>query len=243
MDTDVNVLCIGNSFSQDATRYLHQIARADGVSLTVVNLYIGGCSLEHHFRNLMGDLKKYDFSINGYSTGILVSIKEALLNRQWDIVTMQQVSNQSTDYSTYQPFLRVLSEYVRKYAPTARQVIQQTWAYRPDGPLLTETFGFTSHEDMYHAIRGCYEKAVAEIGATQMIPSGALINLLLKSGVPEIHRDQKHVTIGLGRYALGLLWYKALTGNDIHNNNFRDFDESVTEEEVALAKRCVSQIL
>ena len=26
----MRVLAIGNSFSQDATRYLHQIARADG---------------------------------------------------------------------------------------------------------------------------------------------------------------------------------------------------------------------
>ena len=36
------ILCIGNSFSQDATRYLEAIA--DG-ELFVRNCYIGGCSL------------------------------------------------------------------------------------------------------------------------------------------------------------------------------------------------------
>ncbi|MBQ7726439.1 MAG: DUF4886 domain-containing protein, partial [Clostridia bacterium] len=42
----MKVLSIGNSFSQDAQRYLHGIARADHTEMRAVNLYIGGCSLE-----------------------------------------------------------------------------------------------------------------------------------------------------------------------------------------------------
>ena len=38
----LKVLAIGNSFSQNAMTYLHQIARAAGVDLQCVNLYIGG---------------------------------------------------------------------------------------------------------------------------------------------------------------------------------------------------------
>ena len=38
----MNILTIGNSFSDDATRYLHQIARKDGVDLQVANVSIGG---------------------------------------------------------------------------------------------------------------------------------------------------------------------------------------------------------
>ena len=41
----MNILSIGNSFSQDAQRYLHDIAKADGVVLSAFNLYIGGCPL------------------------------------------------------------------------------------------------------------------------------------------------------------------------------------------------------
>ena len=44
----MKVLAIGNSFSEDATRYLHDIAKADGVALEVANLYIGGCPLDRH---------------------------------------------------------------------------------------------------------------------------------------------------------------------------------------------------
>ncbi len=49
----MNILAIGNSFSQDATRYLHAVMQAGGVAGRVVNLYIGGCSLEQHWRNAL----------------------------------------------------------------------------------------------------------------------------------------------------------------------------------------------
>ena len=48
----IKILAIGNSFSQDATHYLHQIAAADHVDMKVVNLYIGGCPLTKHAENL-----------------------------------------------------------------------------------------------------------------------------------------------------------------------------------------------
>lgn len=239
----MNVLCIGNSFSQDASRYLHQIARADGVQIDVVNLYIGGCSLERHFRNLMADAKAYEFGINGHSSGMFVSIKDALLSRHWDVVTMQQVSQQSVDYKTYQPFLNTLSDYVRKYAPIARQALHQTWAYKPESERMTLTLGYPTHEQMYLDIRKAYEQAVEDMKPDLLIPSGALMNLLVKGGIEHTHRDQIHASLGIGRYALGLLWYKALTGNDVTGNSFRDFDVPVSEAEVSLAKECVAKVL
>ena len=47
----MNILAIGNSFSQDATRYLKQIGDSSLTDLYVVNLYIGGCPLERHADN------------------------------------------------------------------------------------------------------------------------------------------------------------------------------------------------
>ena len=61
----MQVLTIGNSFSQDATRYLSQIARSAGESLTVINLYIGGCSLERHYRNMKSGEDVYWLEHNG----------------------------------------------------------------------------------------------------------------------------------------------------------------------------------
>ena len=53
----LSILAIGNSFSQDATAYLHMAAEAAGVETLVVNLYIGGCSLKTHWENMQGDLR------------------------------------------------------------------------------------------------------------------------------------------------------------------------------------------
>lgn len=40
----MKVLAIGNSFSNDAMRYLHGIAKADGLDMKTVNLFIGRLS-------------------------------------------------------------------------------------------------------------------------------------------------------------------------------------------------------
>ena len=117
----MNVLSIGNSFSCDAQRYLHGIAAADGYALNCFNLYIGGCPLATHFRNLHTDQPAYTLEMNGVNTGFRVSIKEALLNREWDVVTLQQASHDSCNYETYQPYLSVLADAVRTYADFAKK--------------------------------------------------------------------------------------------------------------------------
>ena len=122
----MNILSIGNSFSQDAQRYLHRIAKADGFVLYTFNLYIGGCSLSLHYRNMISDEKAYTLEMNGESTGFKVSLKDALLNRDWDVITIQQVSDKSPYYETYQPYLGEIVEYVRLYAPKAKIAMHQT---------------------------------------------------------------------------------------------------------------------
>ena len=75
----MKILAIGNSFSQDATRYLYQIAKSNGDDFTVVNLYIGGCTLEMHYNNLKENLSAYQLQLNGEVTDKYISIKDALL--------------------------------------------------------------------------------------------------------------------------------------------------------------------
>ena len=70
----MKILAIGNSFSQDATTYLHQIALAQGVEVEVTNLYIGGCPLEKHALNLETGEAAYEIQQNGVPTGEMTSI-------------------------------------------------------------------------------------------------------------------------------------------------------------------------
>ena len=132
----LKILAIGNSFSQDATRYIHEIAAHNGKNIKVVNLYIGGCPLRTHYVNSVDDRKNYSIEFNGVTTGFFASIKEALISDEWDIVTLQQSSNKSFKFETYQPYLDGLVEYIRRLAPKAKIAVHQTWAYEKNSDKL-----------------------------------------------------------------------------------------------------------
>ena len=234
----MKILAIGNSFSQDAARYLHQIARKGEVPVEVTNLYIGGCPLEKHFRNMMADSRAYTLQYNGMSTGFPVSIKEALLNRSWDVVTVQQASGDSFKADSYYPYINELTDYVRRCVPNAKIVVHQTWAYE-QGSAKLESVGFADQEDMFDGLKKAYDLAAEKINADGMIPSGQLFQNMLVNGFEKVHRDTFHASLGAGRYALGLLWYRMLTGADITENAFGDFDEVVTQEEIDTIKSLV----
>ena len=239
----IQVLSIGNSFSQDAHRYLHDIARSEGVDLETVNLFIGGCSLETHFRNMKGNKKAYSLEINGHSSGgFMVTIEEALLARNWDYITLQQVSGNSCCEESFQPYLNELAAYVREYCPKAKILIHQTWGYET-GSLRLHNLkrGYETFEDMFKDAKRCYEKAAKDIHAKGIIPSGQAFSYALKY-VEKIHRDTFHASLGLGRFILALVWYKALTGNNINNVTYDIFDEEVTEQEYKLAINAANSV-
>lgn len=232
----IHVLSIGNSFSQDAHRYLHDVAKSEGVTLETVNLYIGGCSLEKHFRNMKGDKREYQPEINGHGAfGFKVSIKEALLARSWDYVTLQQVSSGSCREGSYQPYLNELAAYVREYCPGAKILIHQTWGYESGSQKLHDLgLGYETFAEMFADTKRCYEKAAADIGADGIIPSGDAFAYALRR-VEKVHRDTFHASYGFGRFLLALVWYKALTGKSVSGVAYHVFDEEVTEQEYEIA--------
>lgn len=238
----MNILSIGNSFSQDAQRYLHSIAKADGFSLDTFNLYIGGCALSLHYRNMMSGERAYTLEMNGESTGFKVSLKEALLNRDWDVVTVQQVSNKSPYYDTYQPYLNEIVDFVKKCVPKAKIAIHQTWAYEQGSQRLNVDMGYNDHTDMFRDIKKAYEKAYKAIDADVVIPSGEVLQKLIAAGIEKVHRDTFHLSYGLGRYAVGLLWYSVLTGQDIKSNMFCDFDEEVSKTQIEIVKKSIEEV-
>ena len=125
----LRILAVGNSFSEDATYYLHQILEIAGVENQVVNLYIGGCSLEKHWRNIEKNAREYQFQFNGTKTDRRVTVKEVLKEAKWDVIVTQQASHDSGWLDTYEPFLGKIVAYFRENAPEARLFLHETWAY------------------------------------------------------------------------------------------------------------------
>ena len=79
----MKILSIGNSFSEDAQRYLHRIAESDGVELYTVNLCIGGCPLELHANNIKSGDKAY---LTLKKTGEQLALNLSLSDRQREIL-------------------------------------------------------------------------------------------------------------------------------------------------------------
>lgn len=230
----MKILSIGNSFSDDAHRYISEIAKSNGENIKTVNLYIGGCSLELHDENIKEDKPAYGITYGGVPTGFGTSIKTALESDDWDVVTLQQASHFSFDYSTYQPFLKNLTEYVRKYAPGAKLYIHQTWSYR-DGSENMFNLGFANHGEMFKRVKEAYFIAAQSANAP-IIPGGEAMEMLACTNT-EHHRDAIHASLGIGRYLLGLVWYETLTGKLAPRTDKITFDEPVSQTEIELAQK------
>lgn len=228
----MNVLAIGNSFSRNALHYLHGIAEADGFDLTAVNLYIGGCTLERHRELSRTGERAYELDYNGQQTKFRVSSLEALENRQWDFISLQQQSWRSADYATFQPDLGELSAYVSEHAPGVPQVLFETWAYDKSSSLLWEQLRMTDPHEMLAAVREAYRQAAGAIGAACVIPGGEVMMALSDAGIVPHHSDCFHAGHGAGEYALALTWYRTLTKRSVLGNGFRNFEVPIDEDTV-----------
>ena len=238
----MKILSIGNSFSQDAQRYLHRLALKEGVQLKCVNLYIGGCPLRTHYLNMLDDNVAYDFQFNGQSTGIKVSIRQALVSDNWDYITLQQASHDSAHFGTYTPYIEALAAYVRKYCPKTKLLIHQTWAYETGSVKLAGQERFATDAEMFASVEDAYNKAFELISADGLIPAGKAMLTAAQTGIEKIHRDTYHASLGAGRYLLALCWFKYLTGRDITENTFDEFDVPVTEKERKIVIAAVNSV-
>lgn len=241
----MKILSIGNSFSVDAHRYLHEIARADGEDMCTWNLYIGGCSLSRHYDNMQTGCAEYELQENGKMTGRLISLREALEAQAWDVVTLQQASHKSVHRSSFQPYLTELAAYVRSICPQAQLLMHQTWAYAAHSERLCMQMGFATPEDMFAPVEENYRLAVREIRADGMIPAGQAMLNLYHLGVTPTHRDPIHASLGVGRLTLALTWYGALTKktDSLAGLSGVETDEPISTADRALAAQAAENAL
>lgn len=233
----MKILSIGNSFSQDAHRWLHKLAKANGIELETANLYIGGCSLETHWKNTQQNNSHYDLELNGENVKRKISIAEALELEKWDIITVQQVSQHSGIYETYEPYLSLLANTVRRHQPDAKIFFHQTWAYEVDSIHS----GFANYNndqaEMYCRIKQTSEIAAQSINA-ELIPTGEVIQTLretvpefdYKNGGLSLCRDGFHLSLDYGRYAAAAIWLHTITGGKISYTDFEDFNPEILKK-------------
>ena len=122
----VGVLCIGNSYSQDALAYLPFLwpKVVSDIDLTVGILYDDGASLSDHWNNWQNNANAYTLFVskngNAWTSRSSRSIRYALDNYDWDIILTHQRSSDSyypsNAYETnHQPYLNDLINAIQAY--------------------------------------------------------------------------------------------------------------------------------
>lgn len=232
----VHILAIGNSFSEDATHFLHQTAAASGIQTKVVNLYIGGCSLERHWTNIENNNAEYQYQLNGKPSDRYVSIQTILHEEKWDYIVTQQASHDSGWRETYEPFLGLILDYLKKEVPGAEILLQETWAYEFDSTHPNFMRYHRNQKEMYERLCGCYREMADKYGL-RLIPCGDAIQALREEKPFRVHdggrslcRDGFHMSLLYGRYLLACVWLTTLFQVSLEENTFVPYDSEVENQ-------------
>jgi hypothetical protein len=222
----VKILAIGNSFSEDAVEeHLSGLVRAEGLNVIICNMYIGGCSIDRHVKNLRGNLPKYRYRKIGVDGKMMevkgYSLEKVLAEEDWDYVSVQQSSPVSGLPDSY-ALLPELVEFVKSRVPEGAVIMfHQTWAYSPD----SNHKGFVNYDKdqmkMYNAIVSTVNQEAPKAGIKKIIPSGTAIQNARTSHLgDDLTRDGYHLSRPLGRYIASCTWLEEVLGVNPVGNSY-----------------------
>ena len=242
----IKVLAIGNSFSQDAVeQYLYELAKAQGDSLVIGNAYIGGCSIERHYANLLGDSAAYDYRkvVGGVKAEYKkVTLKRIIRDEHWDLITLQQASQLSGIPRSF-ALLPALKQEISKYTSSFQTPFawHMTWAYAND----LNSWRFKAYDNnqrqMYSAIVSTMLGALPSAGIQRIIPSGIAIQLARYRFGDILNRDGYHLSYTLGRYTAACTWCEFLTGRIVDGNRYHP--DTISDEEAQLCQQAAHEAI
>ncbi|WP_164511936.1 DUF4886 domain-containing protein [Lacticaseibacillus daqingensis] len=250
-DSVIRILDIGNSYSQNATTYLHQLLAGYGVTAEVVNLYVGGCSLARHWVHYEQDLLAYELDLNGRQTDRLVRLKGIIGAESWDIIVTQQASHDSGVVETYHPYIENLAEMLHLRQPQAELWLHETWAYAQHNDSSRFCRYHNDRTEMYEALHQAYHQ-VGQDQAMPIIPAGTVIEQLrqyaifdpARGGTSLYSSDGIHLHTPAGLYALASTWGAALCHIVLDGRRFDgQWNAALSQEQIGLIEHVVSQVV
>ncbi len=192
----IRILSIGNSFSENSLRHLPLLAASQGVEIIVGEANMPGASLKRHASHWRAAQLNADsaegkpYRDRRNPSAPQQSLAERLQADTWDYVTIQQFSQESFRPETYEPWAGEIVAAIRRYAPQARILVHQTWAYRDDHPWFaaktpdanapslhtTPSGEFLTPATMHAGLRAAYDELAARYGFT-VVPVGDAFHL------------------------------------------------------------------
>ena len=238
----ISVLMIGNSFSVDVAHYTHVLSLGSNVEIEVGVLYVGGCSLEQHINFIKEGSSPYEWFVNGVSTGRYIDLKTALEMKEWDYISLQQVSVFSGLKDTFYPYINELVDYVRKYQKEATLVLHKTWPYEEKFDNENFKWYHYNSEEMYEGITKAYDFVKQDLNIKIVIRSGDAIYEAIKKYSSKFHKDGFHLN-DEGRYIAALTFVHTFNNNQLLNNLYipDGFDKNLCFEYEKLVSNILSR--
>lgn len=258
--SQLRVLAIGNSYTQDNTFYIKTILEAAGVPEDNYCVYVAiaaGASLAYWEQRYQLDAIDSLWRVGGaLNIPVAKGTLHDLLHQEWDVIIMQQYSGDAPDYNTYQPYLTTLATAARQLCTNKDMLLAWNLVHS-----YAAGFSKKSNDSELRWLRNAL--AASEVmerdGFDILIPSGTAIqnarNTTLNTS-HELTRDGTHLAYGVGCYIAACTWVETLFSPvfslDIVGNNstieqqpqekptFPDGWKPVTEQSRELCQRCAS---
>lgn len=240
---EIKVLAIGNSFSMDVVeQHLHELGKAEGVTIIAGNLYIGGCHLQKHLANLKSEKKAYEYRKVGEDGKLRkrkkCSIQHGLADEQWDHIMVQQVSGMGGIYASFGKYLPEFMKRLRELTPyNPKFIIMQTWAYQGDSQHINFSLYNYDQMKMYKAVTKSYNKVFKDkqYGFHALVPNGTAIQNGRTYFGDVLTRDGFHLDKKIGRYLGACTLCEVLLGKSVVGNSYKP--KWVSENDALMAQK------
>ncbi len=170
----LKILAFGNSWTLDALSYVPFIMKSvnPDCKFTLGMATIGGGSLENHLENMS---KEHRYEYNRYESGEIryrmysASARHLLQAEDWDIVLLHQVSYKTVDYSTYQPYVSDIIEYIYANCQTSTKI---GWLLTPS---LPNGLSYCSSDEMFYLVSDCVRRVCEDCPVDIVLPCGTAL--------------------------------------------------------------------
>lgn len=223
-DGVLKILSIGNSFSEDSTKYLYQIFQAYGYEkIELGYMYIGSCTLKKHVQMAESNSGSYDYYYNPenfWRSDTGETLLRGVTDQDWDIITMHAGVHEGGFAETFdEGNLDKLVDYVNanKTNPDCKLVYNLTWSLARDhGSDEFVNYWNRDSEAMYQGLVNTAKAKVAtHSGIDFIIPTGTAIQNARSSYMGEtMHYDGVHLS-NVGRLIAGYTWFSTITGETL----------------------------
>lgn len=244
----LNILFIGNSFTQDATEHLPAMLTASGITqVDMTRLYHGGYTLPEYNTNFNKNNVCAERTATAGSTKWSSNETQddcpvtAIARKVWDVIVIQEHTGrvEGWDYpGTLAPAVFGLLDKIYKLQPDRRPTVIYLLAqtYSTGSSVLASNFN-NNRATMFKTITTTAGNLMADTGIDMVISSAAMIENLrtssLMDGNPlQLTRDSYHLDYGISRYAAACAVFETIItptlGNRVTDCPYR-YDVSNTE--------------